>query len=37
MIPEQHLHLKNIKTNIILSDDFFIFDKSKYPDYYINK
>ena len=30
------LTLKNINTNIMLDDDFFIFDKSKYPDYYIN-
>ena len=30
------LTLKNIKTNIILKDDFFLFDKNKYPDYYIN-
>ena len=30
------LTLNNINTNIMLSDDFFIFDKSKYPDYYIN-
>ena len=30
------LTLKNINTNIILGDDFFIFDKSKYLDYYIN-
>ena len=30
------LTLNNINTNIILGDDFFIFDKSKYPDYYIN-
>ena len=28
--------LKNIKTNINLRDDFFLFDKNKYPDYYIN-
>lgn len=31
------LTLKNINTNIMLSDDFFIFDKSKYPDYYVNE
>ena len=31
------LTLKNINTNIMLDDDFFIFDKSKYPDYYINE
>ena len=31
------LTLKNIKTNINLRDDFFLFDKNKYPDYYINK
>ena len=30
------LTLKNIKTNINLRDDFFLFDKNKYPDYYIN-
>ena len=30
------LTLKNIKTNINLRDDFFVFDKNKYPDYYIN-
>ena len=30
------LTLKNIKTNTILRDDFFLFDKNKYPDYYIN-
>ena len=30
------LTLKNVKTNINLRDDFFLFDKNKYPDYYIN-
>ena len=30
------LTLKNIKTNINLRDDFFLFDKNKYSDYYIN-
>ena len=30
------LTLKNIKTNINLRDDFFLFDKNKSPDYYIN-
>ena len=30
------LTLKNIKTNINLRDDFFLFVKNKYPDYYIN-
>ena len=30
------LTLKNIKTNINLRDDFFLFDKNKYPNYYIN-
>ena len=30
------LTLKNLKTNIILSPDFFNFDVSKYPDFYIN-
>ena len=30
------LTLKNLKTNTILSPDFFTFDGSKYPDYYIN-
>ena len=30
------LTLKNIKTNINLRDDFFLFDKNEYPDYYIN-
>ena len=30
------LTLKNIKTNINLRDDFFLFDKNKYPDYYLN-
>ena len=30
------LTLKNLKTNITLSTDFFTFDKSKYPNYYIN-
>ena len=30
------LTLKNLKTNITLRPDFFDFDVSKYPDYYIN-
>lgn len=30
------LTLKNIKTNVTLRDNFFVFDKNKYPDYYIN-
>ena len=30
------LTLKNLKTNMTLSPDFFDFDVSKYPDYYIN-
>ena len=30
------LTLKNLKTNANLSPDFFTFDDSKYPDYYIN-
>ena len=30
------LTFKNIKTNFNLRDDFFLFDKNKYPDYYIN-
>ena len=30
------LTLKNFKTNFILGDDFFLFDKNEYPDYYIN-
>jgi outer membrane lipoprotein-sorting protein len=30
------LTLKNLKTNIILSPDFFKLDVSKYPDFYIN-
>lgn len=30
------LTLKNLKTNTTLSTDFFTFDKSKYPNYYIN-
>lgn len=30
------LTLKNLKTNIPLNSDFFTFDDSKYPDYYIN-
>ena len=30
------LTLKNIKTNINLRDDFFLFDKNKYLNYYIN-
>lgn len=30
------LTLKNLKTNTTLSPDFFTFDGSKYPDYYIN-
>ncbi len=30
------LTLKNLKTNTILSPNFFTFDSSKYPDYYIN-
>ena len=30
------LTLKNLKTNLTLSPDFFDFDVSKYPDYYIN-
>ena len=30
------LTLKNLKTNMALSPDFFDFDVSKYPDYYIN-
>ena len=30
------LTLKNVKTNINLRDDFFLFDKNKNPDYYIN-
>ena len=30
------LTLKNLKTNMTLKPDFFDFDVSKYPDYYIN-
>ena len=30
------LTLKNLKTNMTLRPDFFDFDVSKYPDYYIN-
>lgn len=30
------LTLKNLRTNIPLNSDFFTFDDSKYPDYYIN-
>lgn len=30
------LTLKNLKTNTSLRPDFFTFDQSKYPDYYIN-
>ena len=30
------LTLKNLKTNMTLRSDFFDFDVSKYPDYYIN-
>ncbi|MFL2597154.1 MAG: LolA family protein [Flavobacteriaceae bacterium] len=30
------LTLKNLKTNMTLGTDFFDFDVSKYPDYYIN-
>ena len=30
------LTLKNLKTNLTLRPDFFDFDVSKYPDYYIN-
>ena len=30
------LTLKNLKTNTTLSPDFFTFNSSKYPDYYIN-
>ena len=30
------LTLKNIKTNVTLRDNFFVFDKKKYSDYYIN-
>jgi outer membrane lipoprotein-sorting protein len=30
------LSLKNLRTNIPLNSDFFTFDDSKYPDYYIN-
>ena len=30
------LTLRNLKTNMTLSPDFFDFDVSKYPDYYIN-
>ena len=30
------LTLKNFKTNFILGDDFFLFDKNEFPDYYIN-
>ena len=30
------LTLKNLKTNMTLGPDFFDFDVSKYPDYYIN-
>ena len=30
------LTLENLRTNIPLNSDFFTFDDSKYPDYYIN-
>lgn len=30
------LTLENLRTNIPLNSDFFTFDNSKYPDYYIN-
>jgi hypothetical protein len=30
------LTLNNLKTNTSLNPDFFTFDVSKYPDYYIN-
>jgi len=31
------LTLKNLKTNINLESNFFNFDISKYPDFYINE